>query len=82
MRIKRTPTRYKEGDYKMQCDHSGRVDYRSNMVKLWNGLWVHKDYYEIRNPQDFIKIRQESQAVEEARPRTEKTYVEVSRDDL
>ena len=82
MRIHRRRPKYKEGDYLMECDLTGRIDYRSKMRKLWNGLWAHKDYYEKRNPQDFLKVKQDRQAVQEARPRKEKTYTAVTADDL
>ena len=82
MRIHKRKARYKDGDYLMECDYTGRVDYRSNMRKTWNNLWIHKDYFETRNQQDFIRVQPEKQAVEEARPRREATYTTVTPDDL
>lgn len=82
MRIKKRKSKYKAGEYLMQSDITGRVDYRSNMRKMWNGLWCHKDEYEIRNPQDHIKVPKDTSAVPEARPRRTADYTTVTPDDL
>ena len=66
----------------MESDLTGRVDYRSRMRKMWNGNWCHVDEWEIRNPQDFLQVKPERQAVIDARPRKEKTYITVTADDL
>lgn len=82
MRIRRRKSKFKDGDHLMQCDLTGRVDHRSKFVKLWNNLWAHVDYYEERNPQDFLKARPERQALRDVRPRTTADYTEVTADDL
>lgn len=82
MRIKRRKAQYRDGDHLMESDLTGRIMYRSEAVKLWDGNWCHKDEYEMRNPQDFIKAKQDRQAVKEVRVRKTTDYTEVSGDDL
>ena len=82
MKIHKRKPKYKNGDYLMESDLTGRIAYRSEMRKMWNGLWCHKDEYEIRNPQDFLQARSDRSAVEVARPRRTATYTDVSGDDL
>lgn len=60
---KHRPPHYRPGSHLKTCDLSGRVDYAENFVKQWNGLVVHKDYYEPRNPQDFTDAVRDSQSV-------------------
>ena len=82
MRIKKRKSKFKDGEYLIQSQMSGRVDYRSNMVKLWNGLWAHKDEFERQNPQDFINIQPERQEVMDTNQRQTATYTTVTADDL
>jgi len=82
MKIKTRKARYKAGQHLLECDLSGRIMYSGDSVKLWNGLIVHKDYYEERNPQDFIQSRPERQTVKDARPRRTATYIPITGDDL
>lgn len=51
---KHRPPKFKDGDNLALCDLSGRTCYRSDMRMQWNGLLVHKDYWEARNPQDWV----------------------------
>lgn len=64
---KHRPPHYRPGSHLKTCDLSGRVDYAENFVKQWNGLVVHKDYYEPRNPQDFVKGVPDKQSVVDPR---------------
>lgn len=48
---------FKQGDYWMICDVSGVAYRRSEMVKRWDGYWVHKKYWNPRQPQDFVRGR-------------------------
>lgn len=83
MKIKHRKARYKDGDYLLESDHTGRIMWRSEAVKLWNNLMVHRDEYEIRNPQDFLKARPEREPFKEVRPRSEEFLTEpVTPDDL
>lgn len=40
----------------------------SETRKEWNGLRVHKDYWEPRHPQEFVRGRRDDQLVSDARP--------------
>ena len=69
--------------YLGQSDLTGRIMYSQDARKLWNNLLWHKDEYEIRNPQDFLKARPERQPFREVRPRTDMFLSEpVNPDDL
>ena len=59
---------HKVGDYLMQDDDSGYTIYRSEAVKRWDGLWVRKDQYETRQPQEFVRALNDPKALVEVRP--------------
>ena len=69
MRIKKRKAKYKDGNHLVQSDLTGRIMYASDSRKLWNGLICHREEYEIRNPQDFLKARPEREPFKEVRPR-------------
>jgi len=60
--------RYKFGNWKAQCDRSGMNFRSSDMVREWNGRYVHKDFAEVRHPQDYAKVVPDHQAVSWSRP--------------
>ena len=62
--------KYRSGDHLVVCDRSGRTVYASETRKEWNGLRVHKDYWEPRHPQEFVRGRRDDQLVRDARPET------------
>lgn len=62
MRVQRN-RRAPKGSWKMQCDLTGTVYYSPEMTKQWNNLWVGRDVYEPRNPQDFPIITKERNMV-------------------
>jgi len=62
------------GDYNMICDRCGGKFRFSQMRKTWDGLWVDKDCWQPRHPQDFVKGISERQTVPVARPDVEQTY--------
>lgn len=39
----------------MRSDYNGLIYYDDEMVKLWNGLWVHHSEFETRHPQEFVR---------------------------
>ena len=53
--------RIRPGDYLMVDDLSGTTHYASEMVRNWDGAWVHHSKYEMRNPQEFVRSRKEEQ---------------------
>lgn len=83
MRIKKRKAQYKDGDYLMESDLTGRIGYRSDMRQMWNNLWCHKDEYEIRNPQDFLQARPDRESVKDVRPRkVDEVTTQITADDL
>lgn len=62
--------RHRVGAYLMTDDQSGQTFYADDMRKQWDGLWVHKDHYEPRNPQEFVKAKGDPYALKEVRPAT------------
>lgn len=58
---------WRVGDYLMTDDLSGRVHYASEMRKTWDGLWVHRDNFYTRNPQDFVRAMNDPEALREVR---------------
>lgn len=59
---------HRVGDYLMRDDESGLIHYRSDMVKRWDGLWVHKTQFETRHPQEFVRARNDPKALRNVRP--------------
>ena len=83
MRFKKRKARFKDGDYLVTSDLTGRVIYASESRKLWNGLICHKSEYETRNPQDFIKAKPERKALLDVRPRNVQFLTQpITADDL
>ena len=62
--------RHKVGDYLMRCDDSGEVHYRSELVKRWDGAWVLPKSWETRQPQEFVKSKNDPYVPKETRPET------------
>lgn len=56
------------GDYKAVCDRTGFKVYASECRYEWNGLFVRKKSWEIRQPQDFVKAKKDNLTVPVARP--------------
>ena len=78
-------TRYAKGDYNVICDYSGRKVKASECKKTWDGFFVHKDYWEPRHPQDFVRGTVDEQKVPIARPEAPDQFVEpdeVKKEDL
>lgn len=65
----------KRGTWNAVCDVCGFVFKSDQLIKTWNGLYVCKDDYEPRHPQDFVKGVKDDQSV--AWTRTEGEDVEV-----
>lgn len=54
---------YKKGDWLVICDRDGFKYKASEMRKEWNGLIVHKNNFETRHPQEFVRGRKDDQSV-------------------
>lgn len=56
-----------DGDYKVQCDISGFWCLRSECRLRWDGKLVRADFWEPRQPQDFVRARPDDQSIRDAR---------------
>lgn len=50
------------------CDSCGRKFKASSLLRRWDGLMVCKEDYEVRHPQDFLRVQKEKIAVPWVRP--------------
>jgi len=76
---------YIKGEFWRICDRCGKRFRQSETYKTWDGLWVCKDDYEERHPQDFVKGIADKQSVPEPRPEATDYFLEeneVTADDL
>lgn len=56
------------GDHLMVDDESGFAHPRSQMIKRWDGVFVRKDQNEFRNPQEFVRARNDPRSLNDIRP--------------
>ena len=54
---------FKKGDHKAVCDICGFLFHASKLKKQWDGLYVCKDDWSPRHPQDFVRGRKDDQTV-------------------
>lgn len=59
---------YRHGDWNLIDDRTGFKIKRSDAMREWTGHYVHRDEYEARHPQDFVKGIKDTQGVPDARP--------------
>ena len=70
---------YKKGDWNAVCDVCGFRFKASQLRRRWDGLMTCKDDWEIRQPQDLLRSKQDHQAVPWTRPEPTDTYIQYSR---
>jgi hypothetical protein len=68
----------KLGDYNVLCDSCGRKFKFSVMRKRWDGLLVCHEDYELRNAQDFVRVRGDKQVVPIPRPEPNDNFIRYS----
>lgn len=78
---------YKKGDHNIICDYSGFKIKRSEAKMTWDGYLVKKEFWEPRQPQDFVRGRRDKISVPPGQTRGESTddfltSNEVTVDDL
>lgn len=56
---------WKNGDWKIIDDESGRTIYASEARQIWDGSIRHFSSSETRNPQEFVKARKDPKALTE-----------------
>jgi len=67
------------GNWNSLCDSCGRKFKASSLMKRWDGLMVCKQDYEVRHPQDFLRVQKEKIAVPWVRPQpVEDTFIPVT----
>lgn len=54
---------FRPGDYLMIDEESGFRMWASESVIRWDGVYVHKDNTEFRNPQEFVMGRRDPKAL-------------------
>lgn len=68
-------TYYKRGDHWLISDRSGKQIRASEARREWNGSVVHKDEWEARHPQEFVRSVADRQTVENPRPRPTDLFI-------
>lgn len=56
------------GDWNALCDSCGRKFKASQLKRRWDGLMVCKEDYELRHPQEFLRVQKERISVPFTRP--------------
>lgn len=59
---------HRVGDYLMLDDESGFAEWRSNMLRIWDGTYRRRDQFETRQPQEFVYARNDPKALRHVRP--------------
>ena len=57
-----------KNSYNALCDSCGRKFKASQLLRRWDGLYVCKQDYETRHPQDFLRVQKEKISVPWSRP--------------
>lgn len=65
------------GDWNAICDVCGFRFKASEMKKRWDNLMVCEQDYELRHPQDFLRVRGDRPAVPWSRPEGEDQFIYV-----
>jgi hypothetical protein len=59
---------FRNGDWKALCDRCGFLYKASQLRKDWQGLYLDKECWEVRHPQDFQRGVKDDPSVEWTRP--------------
>jgi len=62
--IPRSPG-YVSGSHWAVCDSCGFQFREDQLIETWDNYWVCDDDFEVRHPQDFLRIQPEQIAVDE-----------------
>lgn len=75
---------YKRGEWNAICDRCGAKFKSGEMRMEWDNLWVCKECWEPRQPQDFVRGLKDDQTVPISRPPGEDKFItgEVKPEDL
>lgn len=69
-------SRYVPGQWNAICDRCGFKFKSGELKRDWQGLMVCDKDYELRNQQDFIKVKPEKAIPEWVRPRPEDVFLQ------
>ena len=56
------------GHHLVMCDVSGFACWDDEVLERWDGAIVHKDFWEERHPQDFVRGVKDDQSVSPVNP--------------
>ncbi len=68
--------RYKKGDYKAKCDLTGLISNASEMRRMWNGLFVRKEIWSRRHPQQTLPVIKELRTPHTPRPEGAEVFID------
>lgn len=66
---------YNGGNYNGICDHCGKKFKFSQLKMEWDGLFVHEECWDYRNPQDYVRGVRDNMSVPISRPEAPDIYV-------
>ena len=69
---------YIPGDYYLICAHSGFKIRRSEARKTWDGLLVHRRFWDPRHPLDTIRSKRDKQTVADPRPEQADRFLDTN----
>ena len=69
---------YNGGNWNGICDRCGKKFKFSQLKKEWDGLFVHEECFEIRQPQDYVKGVRDNMSVPISRPEAPDIYTIVT----
>lgn len=74
--MRRTRTMGKpNGRHLVICELSGFQCWSDEVRETWDGKIVHKDFWEPRHPQDFVRGKADKQSVSPSRPPTADVFI-------
>ena len=66
---------YKHGEYNAICDVCGFRYKSSDLIRRWDNAYVCKKDFEVRHPQDLIKVRNRTHIPSWTRPETTPQFI-------
>lgn len=66
---------YIPGDFYRICDRCGFKMRSSQTYRTWDGLYVCREDFETRHPQDFVRGRKDVQNVPDPRPEAANVFI-------
>lgn len=71
---------YKDGTNNAICDYCGKKFKANKLLKTWDGLWVCRNDFEVRHPQDYVRGVRDDTRPELSRPEAQNVFVEEAQD--